>query len=65
LAPAFLLRDKTKNPALAAGFFVARAKNNMAPARLPLRFRHSARDNAVHGPTTVEDRRNPRNLLTG
>ena len=31
-------------------------------ASFPLRFRHGARDNAVHRPTTVEDRRKPRNL---
>jgi hypothetical protein len=51
------------NPALAAGFFCFRKKQCGCAGSFPLRFRHSAPDNAVHRPTTVEDRRKPRNLL--
>jgi hypothetical protein len=61
--PVFLLRDKTK-PGREAGFFVALAKKQYGgSASFPLRFRHSARDNAVHRPTKVEDGRKSRNLL--
>jgi hypothetical protein len=61
-AAAFLLRDKL-NPAVAAGFFCVLAKTNMA--YFPLLFRHSARDNALHRPTAVEEKRKSRNLPAG
>jgi hypothetical protein len=61
-ASAFLPHDKTK-PGREAGFFCcSREQQFGGSASFPLRFRHSARDNAVQRPTTLEDRGKPRNL---
>jgi hypothetical protein len=43
-------------------FCCSREQQFGGSASFSLRFRHSARDNAVQRPTTLEDRGKPRNL---